>query len=119
MIRLGRVAAHLGGAARSPWDEPYILRSAIVASRVASRSACIRAEAAGHLTPLRRGGTGPVAYFAEQAHRWVRGEVPGVSTAAPLPARPLPPTALRRHPADTASAAALARIDEIARGGRR
>ena len=45
--------------------------------------------------------------------RWLAGEVPTAANET------VPPTAQRRRPPNTGNAAALARLDEITRGGRR
>lgn len=99
------------------WAAPYITRRQLIATGLVSRTTLAREQERGALIPFgRRGGHGPVVYRTEDVDRWLAGDVPGATTTA----RPAPPAVLRRRPADGGNAAALARLDEIARnGGRR
>lgn len=98
------------------WAAPYITRRQLIATGLASRSTLAREHERGALIPFgRRGGRGPVVYLVSAVEAWLRGDVPGIGTTA----RPAPPGVLRRRSASADTAAALARLDEIARGGRR
>ena len=98
------------------WASPYVTRKQLIATGLASRSTLAREHDRGALIPFgRRGGRGPVVYRTEDVDRWLAGDVPGVTTTAARPA----PAALRHRSASADTAAALARLDKVARGGHR